>query len=180
MPEGVILTLLQVLQNILEYPSIVDVQNEYNQLKTQLHATTDEQPLIDFENQKAFYSLRKKDQEMDDGIIPDDPDFDAWEYTSDEVLATLLNEEGLIIINGELYIWSDGCTGFKAPFDCNNYDGLVRMIKEFHKDVITDASYHTYLTTYGFELVNLCESTFDFGTGWESFATVSGPNSSSK
>ncbi len=155
--------------SILEYPSLVDVQNEYNQLKTQLNATTDEQPLIDFEDQKAFYSLRKKDQEMDDGIIPDDPDFDAWEYTSDEVLATLLNEDGLIIINGELYVWSDGCTGFKVPFDCNNYDGLVNMIKEFHKDIITDASYHTYLTTYGFELVNLCENTFDFESNFEGY-----------
>lgn len=155
--------------SILSYASISDVQVEYNQLKSNLISAQDEQPLIDFENQKSFYSLRKKDQEMDDGVIPDDPNFDAWEYTSDEILSTLLNEDGIIIINNELYIWSDGCIGFKTDFDCTNYDDLINLLSEFHTDIINDFSYFNYLNNFDFELVNLCEDIFDFESNYEGY-----------
>ena len=110
---------------ILEYSSVADLQAEYNQLKAALDAAGDNQPLIDFETNNAFYSLRNKDEDMDNGIIPIDSTFDSWDYSSDDILQSILNEDGMVIIGNDLYMWSDGCVGFKTPFSCNNYDGLI-------------------------------------------------------
>lgn len=154
---------------ILEYNNIADLQTEYNQLKANLDAAGDNQPLIDFENNKSFYSLRNKDQDMDDGLISIDTTFDSWDYSSDDVLQSILNEDGMVIIDNELYMWSDGCVGFKMPFSCNNYDGLIFMIKDFFAGNISNSSYHSYHNNYEFSLVDLCEEKFDFESNYEGY-----------
>lgn len=72
-----------------------------------------------------FYSLRKKDYEITEGIIPDEANFDPFDYTSDSVLETILNKDGMVIIGTDLYLWSDGTVIHKLPYSCSNY--LIMM-----------------------------------------------------
>lgn len=115
-------------EKILAFASISDLQSEYNLLADDfLAAGGDEQKLRDWETSKNFYSLRTKDERMDDGLIPYEPDFDSWNYTSNEVFEAMLSASGMIIINNELYMWSDGCQGLKTPFACSKIGVLVTL-----------------------------------------------------
>ncbi len=154
---------------ILSFDNISDLQIEYNQLKADVDTATDNQPLIDFETTKSFYSLRNKDEDMDDGVIPDDPTFDSWDYTSDDILQSILNEDGMVIIDNELYMWNDGCVGFKTQFDCNNYDGLIILITEFLAGNMSNDRYYSILSTYDISVIDICEEIFDFESNYENY-----------
>lgn len=161
---------------ILTFNTIADLQSEYNGLKADYDATTDNQVLIDYENNNNFYSLRKKDSEMDDGIIPDDPLFDIFNYCDDFVFGTFLNEDGMIIINNELYIWSSSCVGYKAPFSCSNYTVLNDLIADFHSGAMTDALYQNYVNTSNISLVDLCADEFEFESNYDGYTFEGGSN----
>ena len=121
---------------IYEFGSLGEVQQEHRLLYNDFVAgNEEEQVLIDWEDAKNFYSLRKKDQEMDEGLIPDEPNFDPFQYTTDEIFETMLNEDGMIIIDGFLYLWDDGCVLHRMPYtDCNSYNTML--------------SFHTFLSSY--------------------------------
>ncbi len=155
---------------IMEYASLADLQAEYNQLKTDYENGGEVEELEDFENRNAFYSCRKKDYEMDEGIIADEPNFDSWLYSSDDVTCTILNPDGMVIIGQDLYVWSDGCVGFKVPFDCNNYDGLKNFILEFHAGTISDAVMDYYYQNYDISHVDLCSDEFDLESNWDGYS----------
>lgn len=161
---------------ILEFSSILDMQTKYNELRAAYDAAADDQPLIDFENRNVFYSLRKKDRDMDEGLIPDDPLFEIYDYSPDDVVCTLLNAEGIVIIGDEIYIWSSGCIGYKAPYNCTNYKALEKLMSEFRDGTINDNGFQVYLNTYNIELVNLCADEFEFESNYDGHTQEGGSN----
>lgn len=153
---------------IFEFPSLEDIQQQHKVLYTSYLADNEEeQTLIDWEEDKGFYSLRKKDQEMDEGLIPDDPNFSPFDYTSDPILETILNSEGMVIIEDFLYLWDDGCVIHRMPFDdCNDYLKMIEF-KTFLNGYIGSLAEQEELLEYRnidlIEDVDICsDSRFDF------------------
>lgn len=115
-------------KSILEYLDLEHLQSEHKFLYDNYIANfEDENILINFESSKGHYSLRKKDNDMDDSIIPNDPSFDPYEYSSDDVMESILNQDGMVIIGGELYLWDDGCIIMKTHFSCSNYQDMIKL-----------------------------------------------------
>ncbi len=118
-------------KTILKFNDLSHIQNVHTNLYNQYQASgEDEQTLINFEQTKGLYSLRQKEQDMDEGIIPNDPTFDAFDYTSDDVFSAMLNEDGMVLIGGYLYIFSDGCVAHRMPFKgkgCFAFDVLLHF-----------------------------------------------------
>jgi hypothetical protein len=113
-------------KKILKFSSLAELQQKHFNLYQQFMAgNEEEQILVNYENSLNFYSLRKKDQEMDDGIIPNDPTFDETNYTFDAILETFLNQDGMIVIGDRLYIWDSGCVIHSVPFSCKGYAKLL-------------------------------------------------------
>jgi hypothetical protein len=158
-------------KKILEYATLMDVQADHVNLYTDYYnASGDEQVLRDWETAKNFYSLRAKEEDMDNNVIPDDPNFDPWDYTSDDVMAAMLNEDGMIIIANELYLWSDGCLMIKTPFACEKYPILLDLKNKFDafdslatpNENLTDAILIS-MQDNDVEFVNNCEDArYDF------------------
>jgi len=163
-------------KKILEFQSIGQLQTEHSMLYNDfINGNEDEQILIDYERTKGFYSLRTKDNDMDDGIIPLDLNFDPFNYTSDEIFETLLNEDGMIIIDNELYLWDDGCVIHKAPFSCQNYQGLLQfknIIESIYSSGINSATSQEELYSiakdFDIKNVEICnDGRFDFESSSE-------------
>ena len=149
-------------KKVLVFNSLAELQQEHYALYQEyLTANEDEQVLIDFENNYNFYSLRKKENDMDDEVIPYDPSFDETEYTFDPVFETLLNQDGMIVIDGRLYLWSSGCVVQSVPFTCDNYISLL----EFRTAALINdpiLSYQLYMDLK-MELLNICDAIeYDF------------------
>lgn len=109
------------------FASLDAIQEEHRTLFNAFQAAGGEEIVLEnYEISKNnFYSLRKKDYEMTEGIIPDDPNFDAFNYTTDNVLETILNKDGMVIIDNFLYQWSDGAVIHRIPYSCSNYGKLL-------------------------------------------------------
>ncbi len=119
-------------KKILEFATLNDIQSEHASLTSDYNTGGgDEQTLRDWETAKNFYSLRAKEEDMDEGVIADDPNFDPWDYTSDDVMEAMLNEDGMVIIANELYLWSDGCLMLKTPFACDKIAVLLDLKDKF-------------------------------------------------
>lgn len=113
-------------KTIMAYSDWEHLRNEHKFLYNNFISGQEEESVLEsFESSKTHYSLRKKDNEMDDGIIPDDPNFETFDYTTDEILEAILNQDGMVIVGGELYIWDDGCVIYKTKFSCKNYQVLL-------------------------------------------------------
>ncbi|AWM12755.1 hypothetical protein DI487_01945 [Flavobacterium sediminis] len=161
-------------KKILKFGSLADLQQEHLALYQQYEANNqDEQVLVDYENLNNFYSLRKKDQDMDDGIIPNDPNFDETNFTLDPILETLLNEDGMIIIDDRLYIWDSGCIIQSIPFSCSNY--LV-LLDFYHASLSNSPDQmHDLFVHYGIQNINICDDpNFDFEEISENGGKVNG------
>lgn len=144
-------------KKILSFASLAELHQEHFNLYQQYEAgNQEEQILVDYENNHNFYSLRKKEQDMDDGIIPDDPTFDETEFTFDPILETLLNEDGMIIIDGWLYVWDSGCVIQSIPFSCSNYENLLTFYNAA-KTNSTDLMHHIFISK-GMKNTNTCDN----------------------
>lgn len=110
-------------KKVFKFNDLDDMQAEHKMLYDNYIAGGEEEiVLIEYENSKNFYSLRAKDYDMDNGIIPEDPDFDPFNYTSDSILETLLNQDGMVIIGDYIYMWDDGCVIHRKPYNnCSDY-----------------------------------------------------------
>jgi hypothetical protein len=115
-------------KTILAYTDREHLQNEHKFLyQDYINGQEEESVLENFETAKTHYSLRKRDNDMDDGTIPDDPNFESFDYTTDDILESILNQDGMVIINNELYLWDDGCAIYKTKFSCKNYQALLDL-----------------------------------------------------
>lgn len=154
---------------IMKFSSLGDMQSTYRDLYHEFQATQDEANLREWEQVRNFYSLRAKDEDMDNGNIPYDPTFESWEYTSDIILETMLNEEGMVIIGEHLYIWSDGCVIHRIPFSgCSDYDSLLRFsqfVKTYNGSLGDDAEMDHYRNSRKITDINVCDDPrYDFET----------------
>ena len=151
-------------KKILTFATLLDLQQEHlNLYQHYMASNEDEQTLIDYENTANFYSLRKKENDIDDGIIPDDPNFDETVYTFDPVFETLLNEDGMIIIGERLYLWDSGCIIQSIPFSCENYEVLLKFrTAALNNDT---ATMHQLFSNFGIQNLNTCDNPqYDFET----------------
>lgn len=116
-------------KSILKFNTLDQVQNTHRNLYNNYYtAGEDLDVLIAYEMSKGLYSLRKKEEDMDEGIIPDDPDFDTFDYTFNTIFESMLNQDGMIIIEDYLYLWSDGCVVIRVkPANCKNYEELLKF-----------------------------------------------------
>ena len=151
-------------KKILRFNTLQDLQQEHlNLYQHYVASNEDEQTLIDYENNHNFYSLRKKENDIDDGIIPDDPTFDELAYTFDPILETLLNEDGMIIIGERLYIWDSGCVIQSIPYSCENYNVLLHFKVASLNNNVTQM--HELFYDYKMQNINTCDDPqFDFET----------------
>ncbi|PZQ88582.1 MAG: hypothetical protein DI548_04765 [Flavobacterium johnsoniae] len=151
-------------KRILRFNTLTDLQQAHRQLYQQYESNNqDEQVLANYETTINFYSLRKKAEDMADGIIPDDPNFDETKFTFDPILETLLNQDGMIIIGDRLYIWDTGCLIQSIPFSCANYDNLLAFFNAARTNS-TDAM-HSIFVDYNMQNINTCDDTnYDFET----------------
>lgn len=143
-------------KKILQFGSLADLQQEHLHLYEEyMNGSEEEQVLIDYENSQNFYSLRKKEHEMDDNIIPFDPNFDETEYTFDPVFESMLNEDGMIIIENRLYLWSSGCVIQSVPFGCGSYQLLLdfRDAALANNGTVT----HQLFVDLRMEIINICD-----------------------
>lgn len=153
-----------VVQN---FPSLDAIQLEHKTLYDAFIAGAEEE--IVFENYEIahnnFYSLRKKDYEMTEGIIPNDPSFDPFNYTSDSVLETILNKDGMVIIAGYIYIWSDGTVIHRAPYSCANYYKLLDYSQLIQSPYASNTTIRNYKVNYDIEdLVVGLDPRYDFAS----------------
>ena len=64
---------------IMKYSSLTEIQNAHKALYDDYqNSGEDVEILRAWEDDRSFYSLRKKDEDMDLGNIPSDPNFDSW------------------------------------------------------------------------------------------------------
>jgi hypothetical protein len=152
-------------KSILKFNTLDQVQNTHRNIYDNYHTSgEDEAVLIAYEMSKGLYSLRKKEQDMDEGVIPDDPDFDTFDYTFDTIFESMLNQDGMIIIEDYLYLWSDGCVGYRIkPVNCTNYKALLELMELSKRGQITDLELSYYINDVGVELIDLCnDPRYDF------------------
>jgi len=152
-------------KSILKFNTLDQVQNTHRNLYTNYHdAGEDEAILIAYEVSKGLYSLRQKERDMDDGIIPDDPTFDTFDYTLDPIFEAMLNEDGMIIIDNYLYLWSDGCVVVRVkPATCKNYKALLELKALVDRGQLQDQELSYYINTVGVEMINVCnDPRYDF------------------
>ena len=150
-------------KKMLAFQNLQELQDKYNVLKGAYDAIDDDavQALIDFENSRNFYSLRKKQAEMDEGVIPDIPSFDADQYSIDDIFQTFLNEEGMIIIDNTIYLWDDGCVLFYLPFSCSNQFKLQILQATIKQNEMNTAA--SLIQNYNIKTLNSCsDARFDF------------------
>jgi hypothetical protein len=126
-------------------------------------ANNDEQVLVDFESAKGHYSLRNYENDMDEGVIADDPNFDSWDYTTDDIMETLLNEDGMLIIGDSIYLWREECTIIRMKYDCNNYSKLndyINVLESYFAAGTQSliAQIVDFETAYNIETINFCEN----------------------
>jgi len=157
-------------KKIFEFLTLDAIQNEHKILYDDFNAgDQNEEILIDYEASKNFYSLRAKDYDMDNGVIPDDPSFDPFDYTSDEILETLLNEDGMVIIGNYLYMWDDGCVIHRMPYNgCTDYSTMLSF-KAFADTYSGSTAEQAQLISYRnddkIEDINICHDyRYDFET----------------
>jgi uncharacterized protein YfkK (UPF0435 family) len=149
-------------KKILSFNTLADLQQEHLNLYNQyILNNEEEQVLVDYESTNDFYSLRKKEQDMDEGIIPEDPIFDETNFTFDPVFETLLNEDGMIIIGEKLYLWDSGCIIHNIPFSCSNYENLLNFYHAV-KNNSSDAM-HSIFINNNMTNINTCDdASYDF------------------
>lgn len=151
-------------KKILRFNSLTELQQAHMQLFQLYEAgNQEEQILIDYEDSHNFYSLRKKEQDMDNGVIPYDATFDETNFTLDPILETLLNQDGMIIIGERLYIWDTGCLIQSIPFSCSNYGKLL----DFYNAAKTNSInvMHNIFISNQMKNTNTCDDTnYDFET----------------
>lgn len=155
-------------KTLFSFNNFQDMQNEYNGLSHDyFNGDEEEQILIDFEDENGFYSLRRKDEEMDEGIIPDEPNFDSFDYTSDDILETFLNEDGMVVIDDFLYLWDDGCVIHKIPYSgCGSYEKMLEFgsfLKTYNGSQGDGEAMLEYRNQDHIEEVNICNDyRYDF------------------
>lgn len=152
-------------KTILKFNTLDQIQNAHKELYYDYYASgEDEDVLIAFEMSKGLYSLRKKEQDMDDGVIPDEPDFDAYDYTSDDVFEAILNQDGMVIIGEYLYLWSDGCVAYRIkPATCKNYKALLDLMELGKNGTVNDRDLAYYINDVGVEIIDICgDPRYDF------------------
>lgn len=149
-------------KKILKFNSLAELQQRHYTLSQQYIAGNEEEQILDnFENSMNFYSLRKKEQDMDAGILPYDPTFDETNYTFDPILETFLNKDGMIVIADRLYIWDSGCVIHSIPYTCQNYDKLLA----FHNAALSGSTgaMHDIFINSKMKNHNICDDkNFDF------------------
>lgn len=154
---------------IMKYTSLSEIQNAHRDLYNEYEITQDEDTLNQWEESLYFYSLRKKDEDMDNGIIPDDPNFDSWNYTSDIILETILNQDGMVIIDNYLYLWDDGCVIHRIPYNgCEDYSIMLNFsdfAKTYDASPGAQEKLSDFLNHYNITNINICDDNrFDFET----------------
>lgn len=152
-------------KSILKFNTLNQIQNTHKNLYDNYYAADeDEAVLIAYETSKGLYSLRKKEQDMDEGVIPDDPDFDTFDYTFDTIFESMLNQDGMVIIEDYLYLWSDGCIVVRVkPANCENYKELLNLHELVKRGQINDSALSYYINDVGIEMINICDDPrFDF------------------
>ncbi|MEZ0006456.1 hypothetical protein ABH942_001826 [Flavobacterium sp. 28YEA47A] len=143
-------------KRVLRFNSLAELQQAHLQLYQQYeNGNQEEQVLVDYETANNFYSLRKKAEDMDDGIIPDDPTFDETKFTLDPILETLLNQDGMIIIGDRLYIWDSGCLIQSIPFSCSNYENLLAFFNASKTN--STSVMHSIFINNNMQNVNTCD-----------------------
>ncbi len=156
---------------ILTFASLDEIQAVHNSLYQAFNAS--QQDEVTLENWEVannnFYSLRKKDFEMTEGIIPDDPQFDPFNYTSDEILETMLNRDGMVVIDNYLYLWSDGSVIHRVQNNCANYTALLNYGQLIRYAPDQELAIQELKVDYGIEdLVIGMDPRYDFATLSES------------
>lgn len=152
-------------KSILKFNTLDQVQNTHRNLYNNYYtAGEDLDVLIAYEMSKGLYSLRKKEEDMDEGIIPDDPDFDTFDYTFDTIFESMLNQDGMIIIEDYLYLWSDGCVVVRVkPANCKNYEELLSLHELVKRGQLKDSELSYYVNNVGVEMINICDDPrYDF------------------
>ncbi|MBC8754115.1 hypothetical protein H2O64_05495 [Kordia sp. YSTF-M3] len=154
---------------VLKFASMQDLHSQHLQLYTQYtNGDNDEQVLINFESSLGFLpfnSLRKKDNLIDDLLLPDDPNFSPFIYTTDPIFESFLNYNGEIIIGNYVYIVDDGCVWYKAEYSCDAADALMKL-RLLMLDPInpnTNQEIYDIKKNYSVEQINACDNPiFDF------------------
>lgn len=149
-------------KRVLRFNTLAELQQAHFQLfKQYTIGNQNEQILVDYETTHNFYSLRKKEEDMDNGIIPDDPTFDETNFTFDPVFETLLNQDGMIIIGDRLYIWDSGCLIQSIPFSCANYENLLAFYNAAKTNSI--GAMHSIFVNNDMQHINTCDDpNYDF------------------
>ncbi|PVW13479.1 PKD domain-containing protein [Marixanthomonas spongiae] len=155
---------------IMKYSSLTEIQNAHKALYDDYqNSGEDVEILRAWEDDRSFYSLRKKDEDMDLGNIPSDPNFDSWSYTSDLILETMLNEDGMIIIGEYLYVWDDGCVIHRIAYDnCSDYKTLLQFagfVKTYDGSSAAEEEMFKYRNDENISDVDVCtDPRYDFET----------------
>ena len=152
-------------EKVLYFQSFNSLQNEYNIIYNNYTQSQNDESVLDLweSNNNQFYSSRKKENDMMDGIIPVENSYGADNFTDDEVFQTFLNIDGVIQVNNDLYLWTSGCTLFKIDADCSNYIKLVEL-----KDLVINATSSNpniikHIMDNNIEMINYCDNPeFDF------------------
>lgn len=149
-------------KKILRFSSLAELQQKHYNLYQQYNAgNQEEQILVNYENGINFYSLRKKEEDMDAGIIPNDPAFEETNFTLDPILETLLNEDGMLVIKDRLYIWDSGCVIYSIPYNCKNYFKLLDFYNAARSG--STAAMHSIFVGNKMKNHNICDDkNFDF------------------
>src|SRR5690554_4638566 len=154
---------------IMKFGSLDEIQNTHRDLYNEYSITQDEETLNTWEEDLSFYSLRKKDEDMDNGLIPEDPNFDSWNYTSDIILETILNEDGMVIIGEYLYIWDDGCVIYRIPYNnCSDYSTMLsfsEFAKTYDGSPLAQEKMSYFVNDKKISNIDICQDNrFDFET----------------
>ena len=106
-------------KSILKFSSLLALSLEHGDLCGDYYnSDEDEKVLINFENSYNHYSLRKKDNDF-----PDARDTIAGQYY--KAFTTILNQDGMLILGEELYIYDDGCIYCTTDYSCENYKAMI-------------------------------------------------------
>jgi hypothetical protein len=150
--------------NVLRFQDEAHFRNSYEFLESKYESYPDF--LDHFEDQKSFKSLRTHVNEIEAQMevqnieITDENDPDTT-FFEDDVMKTFLNEDKLVIIGGEVFLYLDGCTVFKAENDegCKSEDLLTELSILLDENNL-EAVKESMINNQEIEIVNICDANF--------------------
>ena len=158
--------------NVLLFDNVSAFHTQLRRLNRH-YINNDEDDLVlsAFEFAKPLSSLRMEMERLDGANV----DHTLENITSDDVFSAMLNKSGFIVIDGQLYLWDDGCLALQIPFqDCNSLQTLQAVQKEMatFQDIPSaerNLAVAKLFLEKGVALKNICQNAaFDFDAILES------------